>query len=252
MAAKFKTKRSLDGGAVPAADISEYGVHYVNIADKRVGIHDETGAPIDLVAVTHFSERGVYTISDLVQYGGSIFNCIADNGPGVFNSADWRSISAVIGTGLTFNYKWDTDKTGTSITAGRVGVDTAFPLPSPPTTITFFANEVTDGDNDISAFWDAVLVGDYVGFVESSGNFEHVTIQVTVAPTKTLDTYSVVGNVVSSSLGEPENSRAGTLSLLADPISRIPPGGDTDAVLTKDSPSNYDTSWRTTIDAGSY
>lgn len=252
MTVKYKTKRSIVGGALPASNPDDYGVHYVNIADRRVGIHDQNGDPLDLIAVTHFSEQGVYTVSDLVQYGGSIFNCIQDNGPGAFSPADWRSISTVIGTGLTFNYTWSTDKTGLLIPAGGIGIDTAFPLPDPPATVTIFANEITDGGNDISSFWDAVQIGDYVGFVEGSTNLENVTIQTTAVPVKNLDIYSVVGVVVASSLGEPENNRAGTLSLLADPISRIPPGGAADSVLTKVSGSNYDTEWRGELDAGGY
>lgn len=252
MTAKFKTKRSLNGGAVPAADVTEYGVHYVNIADKRVGIHDEFGDPIDLVAVTHFSERGVYEVADLIEFSGSIFSAIVANGPGVFDPTEWRSISTVIGTGLTFNYRWSTDKTGLLIGPGQVGVNSAFPLPDPPTTITFFAHETTSGGNDISIFWDSVTVGDYVGFVEIGTDSENVTIQVTAAPTKALGIYSIVGNVIASSATEPESDRRGTLSILADPVSRIPPGGATDSVLTKDSNSNYDMSWRTELDAGSY
>jgi microcystin-dependent protein len=66
---------------------------YVNFTDKRIGVIDENGDPIDLNGVRYFSALGQYFLNDIVinPLDNIMYQCIVANGPGAFNSSDWTT-----------------------------------------------------------------------------------------------------------------------------------------------------------------
>ena len=67
--------RSITPGARPTGKLE--GELYVNLPDKQFGMIDETGAPVDLGAVRHFSELASYVIGDHVVQKRMAFHAIA-------------------------------------------------------------------------------------------------------------------------------------------------------------------------------
>ena len=237
-----KILRSLIPGAKPTGGSAEEGELYANLPDHRLGIIDQFGDPIDLVAVTHHSDQAEYDLNDLVQESGTIYRCVVAHTAKVFDQGDWISISVAVGTALAFNYRWDSSTSGTP-PPGHIGVSQNYPLPQPPAEYTFYAHQQTDDTGNISVFWDALRVGDYMFFRESTGNLESAGMLITQVNPKVGDVYSFTGFNIGSSNTEPENNRLGVVSLLANPSSRLPEGGLEDEALVKISSGDYDVDW---------
>jgi len=238
-----KILRSLIPGAQPTGGSAEEGELYANLPDHRLGIIDQFGDPIDLIAVTHHSDQAEYDLNDLVQEAGAIYRCVVAHTAKVFDQGDWVSIGVAVGTALAFNYRWDSSTSGTP-PPGHIGASVNYPLPQPPTEYTLYAHQQTDDTGDISVFWDALRVGDYMFFRESTGNLESAGMLITQVNPKVGDVYSFTGFNTGSSATEPENNRLGVVSLLANPSSRLPEGGLEDEALVKISSGNYDVDWQ--------
>ena len=96
---KIRPKRSRKAGARPKTNIKNVGELYTNIPDRQIGVHDENGNPIDLVAVRQHSAHSTYRVKDLVVYNGQIYKALVDiSVPRAFRITQWQNIS---GTGST-------------------------------------------------------------------------------------------------------------------------------------------------------
>jgi hypothetical protein len=83
--------RSSTAGARPVG--RDTGELYVNLPDNQLGVIDDTNAPVDLIAVRHFSAAASYFTGDCVLYNGKIYIATGIFGPGPFNPLDWTVVT---------------------------------------------------------------------------------------------------------------------------------------------------------------
>jgi hypothetical protein len=83
--------RSSTAGARPVG--RDTGELYVNLPDNQLGVIDDTNAPVDLIAVRHFSAAASYFTGDCVLYNGRIYIATGIFGPGTFNPLDWNVVT---------------------------------------------------------------------------------------------------------------------------------------------------------------
>jgi hypothetical protein len=83
--------RSSTAGARPVG--RDTGELYVNLPDNQLGVIDDTNAPVDLIAVRHFSPAASYFTGDCVFYNGKIYIATGIFGPGTFNPLDWNVVT---------------------------------------------------------------------------------------------------------------------------------------------------------------
>lgn len=97
----IRPKRSAVPGILPAADPDLEGEIFINVADRKIGVHNEKGNPILLVPILFFADTARYKRHDLVVYQGAIYRALRDiKDPGPFRAVNWTGASGV-GTGGT-------------------------------------------------------------------------------------------------------------------------------------------------------
>jgi hypothetical protein len=92
---KIRPKRSRKAGVRPKTDAGNIGEIFTNIPDRQIGVHDEHGNPIDLVAVRQHSAHSTYRVKDLVVYNGHIYKALVNiSVPRAFRITQWENISS--------------------------------------------------------------------------------------------------------------------------------------------------------------
>ena len=147
-----------------------------------------------------------------------------------------------VGAGVTFNYKWTSGTSGDP-GSGFYGVNNADPTLATEVRV----SKTSNLGFDIAFFWNIVQSGDITGFEETQGgSLESVWYFVSGVVVDN-GTYFSIPVTHAESSGVPDNNKEGVVSLITDPDNRLPLGGTAGQVLTKDSATDYDTSWQTPL-----
>lgn len=92
MASKLQILRSIIAGLRPGANTEEPGTLYANLADKQLGIFDDSKTPVDLLGVVVFSSTAQYKVNDLVVRAGQIYRAKVAVIPATWDATQWENI----------------------------------------------------------------------------------------------------------------------------------------------------------------
>jgi len=90
MANILKFLRSITPGARPSG--RTYGEMYVNVADKQLGVFDNSNVAQDLIGVPFFSPSIPYPAGAAVSYQGVLYLATTAVPAGAFNPAQWAQV----------------------------------------------------------------------------------------------------------------------------------------------------------------
>jgi len=223
------------------------GVDYAAMTENVPGTfppsaHSHTAVDLPAGLVYPHDAVATYTKDDLVSHEGAIYFAVDDHAPAVFDLANWHAVGAATGSGVTFAYKWSSNIAG-QVPSGTFGVTGA---PADASNTVRVSTETKDAV-DVGLFWANVNIGDYILFIEDSGGAESVLFIVTGAATLQTGApnwYEIAVDMVTVN-GESENNRNAFVSIISNPLSKLPAGGTTGQVLTKTSGADYDVEWST-------
>lgn len=145
--------------------------------------------------------------------------------------------------GLFVNYRWDS---GTTPPAGLgdIGVNNA----DQTLATELYASGESDPGNDINFIWENVYVGEYIGVWEAGGESIYYVVSADPVYDGGNDFWTVPVTYVSGA-GGLDNNRAVQCFFIANPSEKVPVGGTTGQVLTKNSSADFDDDWRDTVNA---
>jgi len=101
----------------PSDGTMRHGEMWGNSTDKRFGIGDQSGNPIELVAVRLHSSAAKYYVDDVVVYQGGLWKCILEHTGSVFDGSMWESAGGGSGGGLA----WELSSSGAVSAVGGAG-----------------------------------------------------------------------------------------------------------------------------------
>jgi hypothetical protein len=142
--------------------------------------------------------------------------------------------------GVSLSYKFDTNITASNPGAGRLSVNNA----DQTLATELYASDATALGNDATIVWANVVAGEFVGIWDVN-SAKTIYYEVTADAVDNGNWFTLGISNVPGTVGGFTNNEDCEIFFIADPANKIPPNGGAGQVLTKNSSTSYDMSWKT-------
>ena len=209
--------------------------------------HTHLAADIPAGIIYPHDAAAAYTKDDIVSHEGGVYFAVDTHAPEAFNFTNFKTVGPGTGSGVTIRYEWTATTSG-QVPTGQYGV--TGPVGDANNTVR--VSNTSETGIDASPFWINIVAGDYLLFIEDSGGAESILHQATGPAVFQAGSpgYYEIPVTLLDVVGESEDNRRGLVSIVTNPSSKVPAGGDTNQVLRKNSSADYNMDWADSVTLG--